>query len=78
MAKDKRSRRDKLKDGIIDNIHKRIEQIEAINKEKQAEIDMDNQMVVILRQQIQDIDAMCAKQDETNKAKKSDGKMRQG
>ncbi|MGR3301254.1 MAG: hypothetical protein ACUZ8I_02005 [Candidatus Scalindua sp.] len=74
MAKvDKRSRRDKLKDGMVENIEKEIKIVENKITQREQDNDMDKSMLSILRQQIGDIQMMCIQQDETYKAKKPDG-----
>jgi hypothetical protein len=55
----KKSIGDKKLEMIIDNVHKQIEHYEAVNKEKMAEIENNNSMIKILKQQLESIEDMC-------------------
>lgn len=59
MAVDKRSQRTKLKDKIVGNIHERIEQIESLNAEKKKDIERDELMVAMLKDQLANIEKLC-------------------
>lgn len=71
---DKRSRRDKLKDGMVEKVERSLNIVKERILHRERENEMDSQMVTILIQQVHDIHVMCTKQDETYKTKKSDGK----
>lgn len=71
MAKDKRSRRDKLKDGMLDKFREDVNEIIALNKKRvlqieniENDINKDAVMIDILQKQIENIDMLCKKQDE--------------
>ncbi len=74
MAKDKRSRRDTLKEFMTGNIDKRIAEIERRMGDRGQENIFDTNVIGILRDQRRDILEMCKQQDETYNKKKPDGK----
>ena len=60
MAKvDKRSRRDKLKDNIVNDICIRIEGLQAVNIAKLADIKTDELMIAMLKDQLENIEKLC-------------------
>lgn len=54
----RKSAGDKKLEAIVDGIHKKIEQYEAINKAKLAEIEGDKYMISVLKDQLKSIEEM--------------------
>ncbi len=73
--KDRRSRADMLRDGIIGEIRKSIEVIEAGRVQRLSDSDMsdnmDKAMISILRNQIETINALCKKNGKGEKSAKT-------
>ena len=59
----KKSVGDKKLERIIDNVHKKIEQYEAINKENMDEVDNNISMIKVLKEQLTSIQDMCKEVD---------------
>ena len=70
---DKRSRRDKLKDGQINNIQVKIDALTKESIEYIGKIQFIADMVKILNAQIDDIKKMCVAQDADYKRNKPHG-----
>ncbi len=59
--KSRRSKRDELKDEIIADIERRIEEIQSSFAERSRRNNIDNEMIGILRDQIVTINNFCEK-----------------
>ncbi len=60
-SEQRRSKRDKLKDEVIADIERRIDEIEGRHMERDRLNDMDTRMVLLLRDQIITINKLCEK-----------------
>lgn len=65
--KDRRSKRDKLKDGIIEKIQDEIELRRIDNKFHIQKANQNNEMVKILEKQIDEIHQLCEKEGDESK-----------
>lgn len=72
MAKDKRSRRDRLRDGQIEAIQKQIDARKEENEKYMDKVRFNDDMVKVLEEQINNIHAMCESQDANFKSHKAD------
>ncbi len=62
-AKSRRSKRDEFKDETVAYIERRIEEIQAMRMERDRLDEMDNSIIIILRDQIRFINKLCKKKE---------------